>query len=159
MAGEHGDRQVHADPCLRRGHAPSRAGSIVQERACSALLSKQQQHTLTRHRYVAKRHKPGNSDRGDMYPIYQHLSPTGHKGIRGERLPIKGENYVHLRSHYPRKDLATRHRREIRMTVVADSGSFFLEERKERKRKANFLRAEDKCASATLVRSRKSAVA
>lgn len=72
-----------------------------------------------------------------MCPIYQHLSPTGHEGISGWKTSYQGRKYVHLQSLYPRGDLATRHRREIVMTVVADSGFFFLKEKKKRKRKRN----------------------
>lgn len=76
-----------------------------------------------------------------MCPIYQHLSPTGHKGISGWKTSYQGRKYVYLQSLYPRGDLATRHRREIVMTVVADSGFFFLKEKKKRREKETFLDA------------------
>jgi hypothetical protein len=71
-----------------------------------------------------------------MYPIYQHLSPTGQQGhLRMKDFLSREKLRSSPESISPGGDLATRHRWEIVMTVVADSGFFFLKEKKKRKRK------------------------
>lgn len=78
-----------------------------------------------------------------MCPIYQHLSPTGQQGrLRMEDFLSREKVRSSPESISPEGDLATRHRWEVVMTVVADSGFFFLGEKKKKRGKGEFAEHE-----------------